>query len=276
MLVLPIISKGRVLNVQIRLKNVEKIRKKVSFNDAIASDIIVNREKFSDSSYNNSKDPNATINFIKSRSMLYPRDFLVTTKEERDSTLYDVYRVPQPPKSVNEKLDTLYSKAINDLRKEIPNRKSEYAKDDIRPKGRCISFEDFGLSEELADENLVKLQRIVKEEPNSANWPKLFEKAGIADIPSILNFINNFECIIVSDYNISEKHLQEVINLFSIINSREYRNLKKYYHSAKTNTEIYNKIDFANRMIYDRPLNLFYTDDKAKKLVKVREENYEA
>lgn len=96
MLVLPIISKGRVLNVQIRLKNVEKIRKKVSFNDAIASDIIVNREKFSDSSYNNSKDPNATINFIKSRSMLYPRDFLVTTKEERDSTLYDVYRVPQP------------------------------------------------------------------------------------------------------------------------------------------------------------------------------------
>ena len=79
----------------------------------------------------------------------------------------------------------------------------------------------------------------------------------------------------MSDYNIPEKHLQEVINLFSIINSREYRNLKKYYHSAKANTEIYNKIDFANRMIYDRPLNLFYTDDKAKKLVKVREENYE-
>lgn len=273
MLVLPIVTGGRVLNVQIRLKNVKKIRQGVSYDDAKESDIIVNREKFSESSYANIKDDNATIDFIRSKSMLYPRDFLVTTKEQRDSTLYDVYRVSQPPKAVNRKLDKLYSKAINDLRKEIPNRKVINQASKFKPKGRCISFEDLGIDKQLSEENLAKLQRIVREE-NPSRWPQLFEREGIADIPQTLSFINNFECIIISDYNIPEKDFQEVIKLFSIINSREYRNLKKYYHAAKSNTEIYNRIDYANRIIYDRPLNLFKNEDKAKQLVKVREENY--
>lgn len=98
MLVLPIVNKRRVMNVQIRLKNAEKIRKGVAYDDAVESEIIVNREKFSESSYSTSKDENAPIDFIRSKSILYPRNFLVTTKEENDSNLYDVYEVSQPPK----------------------------------------------------------------------------------------------------------------------------------------------------------------------------------
>ena len=35
MLVLPIVNKRRVMNVQIRLKNAEKIRKGVAYDDAV-------------------------------------------------------------------------------------------------------------------------------------------------------------------------------------------------------------------------------------------------
>ena len=78
MLILPIVNKKRVMNVEIRLKDAFKIRKNVCYDDAKESDIIVNREKFSESSYNNSRDINAPINFIRSKSILYPRRFLVT------------------------------------------------------------------------------------------------------------------------------------------------------------------------------------------------------
>ena len=47
MLILPIVNKRRVMNVQIKLKDASKVRKGVCYDDAGESDIIVNREKFS-------------------------------------------------------------------------------------------------------------------------------------------------------------------------------------------------------------------------------------
>ena len=169
MLVLPIVNKRRVMNVQIRLKNAEKIRKGVAYDDAVESEIIVNREKFSESSYSTSKDENAPIDFIRSKSILYPRNFLVTTKEENDSHIHlifleSLYEVSQPPKSVSRSLDTLYSKAINDMRKEIPG---------VQTRGRYISFEELGLDEHLTDEKIASLQKIVKEvRDTSINFTK--------------------------------------------------------------------------------------------------------
>ena len=55
MLILPIVNKRRVMNVQIKLKDASKVRKGVCYDDAGESDIIVNREKFSESSFKNSK-----------------------------------------------------------------------------------------------------------------------------------------------------------------------------------------------------------------------------
>ena len=75
MLVLPIVNKGRVMNAEIRLKKASKIRKSVCYEDAKPSDIIVNREKFSESIFGKSKDVNAPIDFIRSKSLLYPRRF---------------------------------------------------------------------------------------------------------------------------------------------------------------------------------------------------------
>ena len=266
MLVLPIVNKRRVMNVQIRLKNAEKIRKGVAYDDAVESEIIVNREKFSESSYSTSKDENAPIDFIRSKSILYPRNFLVTTKEENDSNLYDVYEVSQPPKSVSRSLDTLYSKAINDMRKEIPG---------VQTRGRYISFEELGLDEHLTDEKIASLQKIVKEVRDTSMWPKLFEEAGLSDLSNMIDFINNFECIVLSDSTIPEASLQDTLNAMKVINSRDYRNLKKYYNTAKSNTDIYTKISYVNKIIYDKPLTLLQQREKPKQLVKTMDELYD-
>ena len=52
MVILPIVHKNHILNVEIRLKNVEKVRSGVKYDDALESDIIINSNKFSESSFN--------------------------------------------------------------------------------------------------------------------------------------------------------------------------------------------------------------------------------
>lgn len=264
MLILPMVNKRRVMNVQIKLKNAEKIRTAVNYDDASESEIIVNREKFSESSFKDSRSVNAPLEFIRSRSLLYPRNFLVTTKEESDSSLYDVYEVAQPPKKVNESLDKLYSKAVTDLRKEIPRGKA---------RGRYVSFEDLGLDKYLTDDKIASLQRIVKEERNTSLWPKLFQEAGIADLSDTIDFINNFECTVLSDTSIPEESLEDTLRALSNINTRDSRNLNKYYAMAKSNTEIYTKISYISKLLYDKPLTLMRSNSpKQKQLVKKMDE----
>lgn len=252
------------MNVEVRLKNAQKIRRGVYYDDALQGDIIVNREKYSDSSFKNSKEDNAPTDFIRSKSILYPRDFLVTTKQERNSNLYDVYEVKQPPKKVNDSLDRLYGKAIMDLQNEIPGADK---------RGRYVSFDDLGIGDSITDDKIAKLQKIVKEERNSSRWPEMFEKEGIADLDHTIQFISNFECTVLSEHSIPEESLQDTLKAMESIHTRDYRNLKKYYDMAKSNTAIYTKISYVNKIIYDKPLTLIQSKVKRQKqLVKKKDE----
>ena len=264
MLILPIVNKNRVMNVAIKLRNAEKIRHGVCYDDALQSEIIINREKFSESSFKDSRDENAPIDFIRSRSILYPRNFLVTTKEESDSSLYDVYEVAQPPRKVNDSLDKLYSKAITDLRKEIPGKKK---------RGRYVSFRDLGIDKSLSNEKIAALQKIIKEERNSSNWGQKFAAAGIADLPETADFLNHFECTVLTDTTIPEESLQDTLKALSSINTRDYRNLKKYYRMAQSNADIYTKISYISKIVYDKPLSLRHSNSsKQKQYVKRMED----
>lgn len=265
MLILPIVNKNRVMNVSIRLRGAAKIRQGVYSEGTRESEIIVNREKFSESSFKDSKDVSAAVNFIRSRSLLHPRSFLVTTKSEADSSCYDVYEVAQPPKKVNDNLDKLYSKAITDLRKEIPGRKD---------RGRYVSFEELGIDKHLTNEKISKLQEIVRNERDTSKWPQLFKEAGIADLSETLEFINNFECTVIADSTIPETSLQDTINAMADLNTREFRHLNKYYSRAKSNTDIYTKISYINKIIYDQPLTLINSRrQNPKQLIKKKDES---
>lgn len=264
MLILPIINKNRVMNVEIKLRNAKKIKTDVYSQETNESEIIVNREKFSNSIFKNSREENAPTDFIRAKSILYPRNFLVTTKQKTDSKYYDVYEVGQPPRRVNECLDKLYGKAITDLRKEIPG---------VKNRGRYVSFEKLGMDKYLTNEKIAKLQRVVKEEQDQSKWPELFEKEGIADVGNTLDFINNFECTVVSDTTIPEASMQDTLKSLEIINTRDYRQLNKYYIMAKRNADIYKKISYINKIMYDEPLTLIQSE-KQKQLVKKQNEVY--
>lgn len=260
MLVLPIVNKKRVMNVQLEFKNKRKIKKSVLFSLAGASDIIVNREKFSDSSFYDSKDENRVIDFIRSKSILYPRKFLVTTRALKDDEFYDVYEVEQPPKKVNDYLDKLYSRTIIDLKEEIPGEVS---------RGKYVSFEQLGIDKYLTDEKIAELQRIVQEERDMKVWPELFEKAGVADLSETLEFLSNFEFTVIPGTSISEESLEETLKALSVLKTRDFKNLNKYYMMAKSNAEVYTKISYINKVLYDKPLYLIQSKgQKEKSLIK--------
>ena len=263
MLILPIVNKNRIMNVHIKIKAAEKIRTKIAFSDAKESEIIVNREKFSESIFSNSKEILAPVEFVRSKSLLYPRKYLVTTKTEASSELYDVYEVPCVPKKVNDSLDKLYSCALTDMRKEIPGCK----------KGRYISLKNLGVDEHLTEEKIAKLQKIVKEN-DAKDWPSLFQKEDIADLKDTLDFIDNFECTVISDTTIPENSLQDVLKSLEVINTRDSRNLRNYYDKALANKEVYSKISYINRIIYNEPLALIKSNkQRQKQLIKTKDES---
>lgn len=262
MLILPIVNRNRVMNVEIRLRNARKIKTNFFSDNTNESDIIVNREKFSNSIFKDSREENAPTDFIRAKSILYPRNFLVTTKTRTDSSNYDVYEVSQPPRKVNTCLDKLYGKAITDLRKKIPG---------VENRGRYVSFEKLGMDEYLTDEKIAKLQRVVKEERDQSKWPEIFEKEGIADIGNTLDFISNFECTVVSDTTIPEESIQNTLKSLEIIKTRDYKNLNNYYKMAKRNADIYTKISYINKIMYDEPLTLIQSE-RQKQLVKKKNE----
>ena len=145
------------------------------------------------------------------------------------------------------------------MRKEIPGI----------PRGRYLSFDTVGLGEVLTDEKISKLERIVNDVKDSSQWPGLFEKAGVADLPRILEFINNFDCMVVSDTTIKEETLEDMIASLAPLQTRETRNLMSYYNMALSNRDIYSKLSNINKIIYDKPLTLIQSKrQKQKQLVK--------
>ena len=65
MLVLPIVNHGRIMHVKISLKDAEKIYNSVILEGTKESDVIVNQQLFSESSYLDDKENNSVVKFIR-------------------------------------------------------------------------------------------------------------------------------------------------------------------------------------------------------------------
>ncbi|MBQ6404430.1 MAG: hypothetical protein IJJ63_00115 [Bacilli bacterium] len=262
MLVIPVNKEGRIYSIGCGIKNKEKIGTNVFDESLLESDIVVNSEKFSDSSYRDSVMESAPTDFIRSRSIYYQRDIRVSTRSRSNSQNYDVYRVIQPPRKVNDSLDSLYGKAITDIRKEIP---------DSSIKGRYISLKKLGIDELFSEERINKMKKITEEENDSSRWPELFEKEGIGDFQDIIDFLDVFEFTMLSNRALPETSLQDAIDSLSIINTRDFRSLRNYRDMAKSNMEVLSRISYVKQVLHSRPLSLVYDKEKAKILVKKRE-----
>lgn len=261
MLVLPIVNRDRILNVCITLKDAVKIRVGVHFSDSKESEVVVNGKKISESVYGSSKDINALLDFVRSNSLTSKKNFLITTREESESSLYDVYEVAQPPKRINDSLDNLYSMALIDMQKEIPNIK----------KGKYVSFEKLGFGEYITDERVSKFKEVVDNSSSvDKSIIKLFDEAGVMDLYETLDFFNNFDFTVISSSSISEEEFQKVLNSLENIHTRDAKNLRSYYNMALSNKEIYSRISSINKIVYDKPLSLIQSESqRQKRLIKV-------
>ena len=263
MLILPIVNRNRILNVEVKLKKSEKIKTGVCLEDTKESEVIVNGKKFTDSSYHNDlNNESSVVDFIRNASIRNKNDYFITTRESSDSKLYDVYDVSYPYKKVHPALDNLYASVVTDMRKEIPDVK----------RGRYLSLEKIGLDKHLTDEKIAKLQSIIKEEKDQSRWPLLFKDAGVFDLYETIDFVNMFDCTVISDTTIPEDVLISKIKDLEQEKRKDFRNLSNYYKMALKNKEIYSKLSIINKSIYNKPYTLIQTKaQKQKQLVKVKE-----
>ena len=95
----------------------------------------------------------------------------------------------------------------------------------------------------------------------------MFAEAGVEDLSETVDFMSHFECIVLSDTTIPEDSLQDTLKALSNIQTRDYKNLKNYYQMAQSNTEIYTRISYIHKLLYDKPLTLIQAaKEGAKKL----------
>lgn len=257
MLILPIVNKGRVLHVKVRLKSANKVRTGIRFSDAAESEVIVNGKLLSESSYKDDKRRGAVVDFIRYNSMRNKRNFLVTTREESSSNVYDVYEVEQPLKKIADGLDNLYASLIIDLQKEIPGHN----------RGRYLSLKNLGVSNHLTDEKIEKLEDIVKNVSDTSRWPALFRQEGVSDLVETLDFFNDLEGTVIPKSSIDEEKVQSIVETLNRVNTRETRNFNSYYTMACDNRDIYSKLSYVNKLVHDKPLELIKSE-RQKQLVK--------
>ena len=265
MLVMQILNTGkdginRIYNVKIALKGASKVKKSTSLRGFGESDIIVNGSSFNNSIFNTKNhDESVVVNYI--RGKMYnssKKDFLVTTRSNSDSKLYDLYNVSIPAKKVTSGLDRLYGKAIIDMQKEIPNIN----------KGRYVSLLDLGICDHISDEKIDMLKYFVDKARNEDELNYLLLTNNLGNIKATIDFIKQFDFTIISEATIKEDDFNKVLSSLNYTSSRDARNLKRYYNIAKDNKDCYESLSKINRILYGKSINLIQKREKSKVLVK--------
>ena len=85
MLVVPIINRDRIMNVEIKLKNATKLdRKNITLKEGVSkSNIISHNSDYNTSSYNINDDASLITEYIRNSGILYKKKLLNGNKKER-------------------------------------------------------------------------------------------------------------------------------------------------------------------------------------------------
>lgn len=265
MLVMPILNTSkdgiaRIYNVEIRLKTAIKVKTETSIKDFEEADVIVNGSSFKKSIFNTkNQENNVIVNFIRNKNYRSnKKDFLITTRNYSNSSLYDLYSVEIPPRKVTTGLDNLYGKTIIDMQKEIPNIK----------RGRYVALSKLGIDEHLTEERLAKLKYGSETAKDEKELEYLILSNNLGDLKATVDFIKLFDFQVISESTILESQVTDLINLLEKTHTREFRNLDSYYNMAKENKVIYKKLSKLNQILYGKPINLIQKREKGKVFVK--------
>ena len=267
MLVMQILNKGkdginRIYNVKVDLKNATKVKENTTLKGFEEEDVIVNGSSFKKSVFNTkNQESNVVVNFIRGKKMhTDKKDFIITTRSNSNSTLYDLYSVAMPPKKVTTGLDNLYGKAIIDMQKEIPNIN----------KGKYVSLKDLGVCDHIDEDRTNLLKYIVNQAKSEEDLDYMLLANNLGDLKSTIDFLKLFNFTIISEATVEEKQMTDLIDSMKYICSRDSKSLKRYYQIAKDNKECYEKLSKLNKIIYGKSIGLIHSRNKSKVLVKDR------
>ena len=74
-----------------------------------------------------------------------------------------------------------------------------------------------------------------------------------------------------------EDTLQQVLESFNKLHSKDTKSFNKYYNMALENRDIYAKMSYVNKLIYDRPFDLIQSSSqKSKQFVKTDTSSWES
>lgn len=265
MLIMPILNTSkdgisRIYNVEVRLKTAMKVKSNTILKGFEESDVIVNGSSFKNSPFNTkNQEDNVVVNFIRNKNYRSnKKDFLITTRHNSNSNLFDLYSVEIPPRKVTIGLDNLYGKVITDMQKEIPNIK----------RGRYLSLEKIGVGEHLTEERIAKLKYLSEIAKDDKDFDYLLLSNNMGDLKTTLDFIKLFDFKVIGESTILESQITDLIHLLEETHAREFRNLSSYYHMAKKNKKIYKNMSKLNQILYGKPINLIQNREKGKVFVK--------
>lgn len=254
MIVLPIVNRGRILNVEVTLKDVSKVGSKTSGLNINSSDIMIHNKKYNDSFYNKNVATSKTVmSFLRENGKIGKSNVLVTTKAD-DKGLFDIYDIKYPREKVSDGFDNLIGTLLLDLKNESNNQK-----------GRYLDLYKLGVFDLITDERLTHLEYLSQNMEN-INISKYIEEHDLRGLFKLIQAMDMFEFTVISKSSITEEEFNSFTNFLEPTNSKDYNSLLNYYDLAKNNKNEYSKLSYIYKIINNKPLNLI---QKKKEKVKV-------
>lgn len=255
MIVLPIINRGRIINVAVKLKTATKIANNISDFNIGPSDIIINHNKYSDSVYQqHTTTPKSAMEFIRSGAKVGKSSILVSTKENPVTGLYDIYEIPYLSEKVTDGIDNMIGTMLLDLKNESNSQK-----------GRYLDLRKIGALDNITEDKLEKL-KYASDNLKYMDVNKYIRENDLQNLFKTLEIFNMFDFTILKKSIIPLEEFNNIMNFLEPTNSKDYNNLKHYYDIAKSNQEEYSKLSYLNKIVNNKSLNLIHS---SKEKVKV-------
>ncbi len=252
MLILPIINRNRIFNVEVRLKTAKKCNDYKFKSEFGPNNIYSFNKDFNSSSYNTKDSLSSSItDFIRNSDILYKRRFYVTSRENSDN-FFDTYTVEYPKIKVNKGLDNLYGEAVNDLRNSVPGSF----------KGHYVDFAKLGITSHITPERLNTLDSIAKNEKPS-NYQNAIYENDLEDLLETLNFLSLFDLEVIPKSSIKLEDFQSVAMSINKLNTKDSKMFRNYYTMALNNKECYSLISRLYNIVYNDSLNWIHNDKRS-------------
>lgn len=254
MIVLPIVNRGRILNVEVTLKDVSKVGSKTTDFNINSSDIIIHNKKYNDSFHSkNVATPKSVMGFLRENGKIGKSNILVTTKSD-EKGLFDIYDVKYPKDKVSDGLDNLIGTLILDLKNESASQK-----------GRYLDLYKLGVFDIITDDRLSDLEFLSKN-MGKINIAKYVEEHDLRCLFKLIQAMDMFNFKVINKSVISLDKFDSFTEFLEPTNSKDYNSLLNYSDLAKNNKNEYSKLSYIYKIINNKPLNLIQT---TKEKVKV-------